>query len=220
MPTVEEAYQRYLVKVEKNLTNDNASTSRGNFVKIFNESENKYTEFHLQNRGIDDVRYIQNLLVLDKNIPYASNTFDHYNFPIPENYLDLSEVRAEATKGECSDYIYLFELRTENLNEILQDEDNKPSFEWRESCYTVNSNTISVYTDEEFQINNILLSYYRYPQQISLINPNDPESKFNELNAIEWDEKSLDRILSLAAGEFDMNQSDGRFQIQIARSQK
>lgn len=219
MALIEEAYDKYLQKVEKNATNDNASTSRGQFVVIFNESQNKYEEFHLQQRGVDDIRYIQKFLVLDKKIDFISKTFDHYNFPIPKDYLDLADIRANATKEKCTDLLYLFELKTENINAILQDEDNKPSFLWRESCYTANSDLISVYTDD-FIVDNILLDYYRYPQQISLVNPFDPESQFDETKEIEWDVKSLDRIISICAGEFDINEGNPRFQLQNLRQQK
>lgn len=219
MPTVETAYQRYLIKTEKSATNDNIATDRGRFVEIFNESQNKFEERMLQNRGIDDVRYIQKFLILDKKISDSSLTFDHYNFTLPKNYFDLADVRAQATKNKCSDILELFELRTENQNNTLKDEDNKPSFEWRESLYTVSADNLSVYTDREFIVDYILLDYYRYPQPISLVNPLNPESAFNEELAIEWDEKALDRILSICAGEFDTNESNPRIQLQQQRQQ-
>jgi len=220
MALVEDSYQKYLQKVEKNGTNDNTSTDRGRFVNLFNENQNKWEEIHLQNRGVDDVRYIQKFLILDYKISTSSLIFDHYNFKLPKNYLDLADARAKAKQGKCSDYIDLFELITENLNATLQDEDNKPSFKWRESLYTINNDTISIYTDRNFTVEHVLLNYYRYPQQIALVNPFDPESKFNETLAIEWDDKSLDRIISLCAGEFDINQGDQRFQLQFSRTQK
>lgn len=217
---VEEAYLKYKQKIEKNVTNDGISSSRGSFVLQFNEAQNKWIEFHLQQRGVDDVRYIENFLVLDKKIPYSSKLYDHYNFLVPKDYLDLADARALASTKNCNNKeIHLFEIRTENLNSILQDEFNKPSFKWREAPMTVNSNTISVYTDG-FTVDNLLLNYYRYPKQIRLINPSNPESKFDETHNIEWDAKSLDRIISLTAGEFDMNNLDQRFQIQNLRTQK
>src|SRR5690606_2389668 len=107
-----------------------------------------------------------------------------------------------ASKDKCiNQEINLFEVRTENLNSTLQDEFNKPSWKYRECPMTVNSNTISVYTDG-FTIETLLLNYYRYPKQIRLINPSDPESKFDETYNIEWDDKSLDRIISISSGEF------------------
>jgi hypothetical protein len=208
------------MKIEKNITNDGVSSNRGSFVIEFNEAQNKWIEFHLQQRGVDDVRYIQGFLVLDKKIPHSSKLYDHYNFLLPKDYLDLADARAIASTNSCkSKEINLFEIKTENLNSILQDEFNKPSFKWREAPFTVNSNSISIYTDG-FSVDELLLNYYRYPKQIKLLNPSDPESKFDETHNIEWDDKSLDRILSLTAGEFDMNDSNPRFQIQNTRAQK
>lgn len=220
MATAEQAYERFLIKVEKNAVNDNISTERGRFVELFNEAQIKFEEIHLQNRGIDDVRYIQKFLILDKKISSSSKTSNHFDFSLPKNYLDLSELKATIKENECSAIVYPFEAKSENVNELLQDADNKPSFKWRDTFYLVNSDTVSVYTDGEFEVNDVMLSYYRYPNQISLLNPFDPESGFNETIEIEWDDKSLDRIISIAAGEFDINENNPRFQAQLVRQQK
>ncbi len=221
MAQVEIAYESYLVKVEKNGVNDGLSTSRDRFVIAFNESQNKWIEFHLQNRGIDDVRYIEKFLVLDKKISTSSKISDHYDFILPKDYLDLANVRGLASTDSCKrQKIDLFPLQIEDSTEVLSDEDNKPSFKWREAPYTIASNNVSIYTDNTFSVDEISLSYYRYPSQIELIDPFDPESNFNENIPIEWDAKSLDRIISLTAGEFDLNTNNPRFQSQNARAQK
>lgn len=218
--TVEQAYEKYKQKVEKNATNDGVSTDRGRFVNIYNESQNKFLEFNLQNRGADDVRYVEKFLILDKDIPCSSTLKDHQNFPLPENYFDLADVRGIASKGKCNQIpLYMFEIRTENKSEVLQDEDNKPSFFWREAPYTINQNTVSVYNDNDFKVDHILLDYYRYPNQIAQVDENDPESKFEDLE-LEWDDKSLDRIISMCAQEFDLNENNPRFQLQQLRQQK
>src|SRR6478736_6125119 len=150
MATIEQAKDRYLVKAEKNGTNDGITTDNYRFCLLFNESQNKFLTLQLQQRGIDDVRYIQNFLVLDEKIPYSSKSENKYNFKLPENYFDIADVRANAQKENCIDILNLFELRTENINEVLQDEFQKPSFEWRESLFTVNSDQLSIYTDSTF----------------------------------------------------------------------
>lgn len=221
MANIELAYESYLLKVEKNAVNDGISTSRDRFVIAFNEAQNKFTEFTLQNRKVDDVRYIEHLLILDKKVLASSKISDHYNFPLPVDYLDLASVRGLGSKDTCKNQkLDLFEVQAENLPEILNDEDNKPSFKWREAPYTIASNLINVYTDNTFSVDEILLSYYRYPTQIALIDPYNPESNFDETITIDWDAKSLDRIISLTAGEFDMNTNNPRFQLQNARAQK
>lgn len=217
--TIEQAKERFLVKSEKNGTNDGITVDNLRFCLLFNESQNKFLTLHLQNRGIDDVRYIQKFLVLDKKIPYISKTQDKYNFDLPKDYFDLADARAEASKGGCRDTLYLFEIKTENLSEILQDEFNKPSFEWREAPYTINSDKLSIYTDD-FKIDNILLNYYRYPNQIRLIDEDNPESGFDNSYIIEWDDKSLDDIISMMVSNLDMNENNPRFQLNTIRTQK
>ena len=218
--TIEQIRERFVIKAEKNATNDSITTDNLRFCLLFNESQNKFLTLQLQNRKIDDVRYIQNFLVLDKSIPTTSKSQDKVNFKLPENYFDLADARANATKENCSDLIYLFELRTENLGEILQDEYNKPSFKWREAPYTVNSNQLSIYTDNEFRITELLLNYYRYPNQIRLLDEEDAESKFDENVPIEWDDKSLDDIISIMVFNSDINENNPRFQLNNLRAQK
>lgn len=211
---VEQAYQKYLIKVERNGTNDNIATDRGRFVILYNESSNRYVEHILQNsKGEDDIEYIQNLLVLEKEISDSVKTKTAYKFQIPEDYFFYSNVFAMCTKEKCTDRMELYKLKEENKNEYLQDEYYKPSFLWREAPYNLTSNKVNVYYDD-FKVDKIYLSYYRYPNQIALINPKNPESKFNELKKIEFDDKVTDRILSICAGEFSLNNADPIFQAQ------
>lgn len=218
--TIEQVRERYIVEAEKNGTNDSITTDNFRICLLFNRSQNKFLTLHLQNRKIDDVRYIQNFLVLDKSVPYLSKTQDKVNFKLPENYFDLADARATAKKENCSDIINLFELRTENLNEVLTDEFQKPSFEWREAPFTVNSNQLSIYTGNEFTVTELLLNYYRYPNQIRLIDEDNPESNFNEDYPVEWDDKCLDDIISLMVFNNDINENNPRFQLQTLKIQK
>jgi len=215
--TVEEAYVRYLSKVEKNSTNDNISTDKQRFVLLFNETQVKFLEALIDRRGDDDVRYIQKFLVPDVKIPYTSKLNNRYQFSLPKDYLDISDVYALATKNECKNKkINLFVILAENKTEVLKDAYNSPSFEWREAPYFINSDTIDVFTTD-FVVNHAILSYYRYPKSIRQIN-NNPESNFDETQIIEWDEKSLNRIISACAGEFDINEADQRWQLQKQRA--
>lgn len=219
MTTFDQLKDRYIMKAEKNGTNDSITTDSLRICLLFNESQNKFITLHLQNRGIDDVRYIQKFLVLDKKLPYTSKTQDKYDSKLPKDYFDLADVRAKAKKGTCIDFVNCYELKTENLSELLQDEFYKPSFEWREVPYTINSDNISIYTDN-FSISEVLLNYYRYPNQIRLVNDENPESDFDENFPIEWDDKSLDDIISLMVFNSDINENNPRFQLQTLRTQK
>ena len=218
MISIEEVKERYIIKAEKNGTNDNITTDNYRFCLNFNESQNKFLTLQLQNRGIDDVRYIQKFLVLDKNISPENTSENKVNFKLPKNYFDLSSARAKAQSNGCQDIIELIEIQTENLNEIMFNEFLKPSFDWREAPYTINSDQLSIYKDN-FTIDSLLLNYYRYPNQIKLQDPENPESDFDSTE-IEWDDKSLDDIISLMVANLDMNGGNPRFQINTLRTQK
>lgn len=219
MTTIEEVKERYRIKAEKNGTNDNITTDNYRFCLNFNESQNKFLTLALQNRGVDDIRYIQKFLILDKNIPPKNTSENKVNFPLPEDYFDLSSARAKAQSEGCKDIISIEpEIQTENLNEILSNEYIKPSFNFREAPYTVNSDNLSVYVDD-FTIDLLLLNYYRYPNQIKLQDPENPESKFASTE-IEWDDKSLDDIISIMVANLDMNENNPRYQLNTLRTQK
>lgn len=214
--TAEQAFQKYLSKVEGNITNDNIATDRERFVQLFNEAQNKYMEKLLEVRNTDNVRYLQLFLVPDEKISNPVRLNNHFDFPLPEKYFDFSTLKkATASKGKCKNKdLEVTPVKPENLSEFLVDQDNKPSFEWRESIYTLNSDVISVYTDNTFSVEDIYLYYYRYPNQISALS----EESFDNSVLIEWDDKSLDRIISICAREFDINQLNQRFQLQELRT--
>lgn len=221
MITIEQTRERYLLKAEKNGVNDGIAVDKLRFCLLFNEAQNKFMTLHLQNRGIDDVRYIQKFLILKHKVPYTSKSADSklYNFKLPGNYFDLADAEARAEKSKCKTTINLVEIRTENYTEIIQDEFWKPSFEWEEAPFTINSDFLSVYVSD-FTISDILLNYYRYPNQVKLVNDSNPESDFDESLPIEWDDKSLDDIISLMVFNFDINNNNPRFQLQTLRTQK
>lgn len=220
MATIRQILERFDIKAEKNATNDGISTDNLRKCLLFNEAQNKFLTLHLQNRGVDDVRYIQNFLVLDKSIPLTSSTQKKFESELPENYFDLAELRVSAEKEGCKRTLFGVEVQTENLNEYLQDEYYKPSFEWEEVLYTVNSNNVSIYTDGTFTPQKTLLDYYRYPNQLRLVNEENPESDFDETYQIEWDDKALDDIISIMVSNLDINSNNPRFQLNTLRAQK
>lgn len=209
---INKAYQKFIIKINKNATTDSISCDKGRFAIIINESQNKFQEFILDKKGDDEIRYIQNLLVEDYLISSSNPQKDSQDFPLPKNYFDLSSVHAEATKGSCTKQkIDLFEIKNDDRNNILSDEFNKPSFKYREAPYNLTSNKIKVYK-EDFEIENLVLSYHRYAKQVELQDPEDPESDFKTTSLLEWDDKTADRIISLAASEFELNNGSEKYQ--------
>jgi hypothetical protein len=62
--------------------------------------------------------------------------------------------------------IYLAEEA--NLNLLLKDKSKQPSFEWAETFATLIGNQVHVYTNEDFEIQEVNLIYYRQPVKIQV----------------------------------------------------
>lgn len=216
--TTEQAYIKFLLKVNDNFENSNVAGDRGRFVIVFNEAQNKMIEYILDNKKNDESRYIQQILVPNHKILKTESVEYADTFSLPKNYFDFSSAYTKASNKTCKgEKINLYEIKDDNKVEILQDEFNKPSFLAREAPFTITSDSLHAYKDC-FTHDELFLSYYRYPVQISTIFKDDPESPFNEENNPEFDDKFVDRIITMAASLFKGNSSDPGYQIDMQRA--
>ena len=210
-------YQKILEKTNKNLNNGSISLDRAGAVSLFNEEQNKFVEWTLQKRNTTDIRDIQCLLD-DKELILKEDLVSSSSFSLPKNYFDFSNIKVKATSGECSDYLLPVEIKSDNSEEVLFDEDNKPSFFYRETPYLFKNNTVLVYKDG-FVIDKVILTYYRYPKQFNIEGFQDEEG-FNSFNSEpEFDDKIVDRIISMVATSFDINNENlNKVQVDINRT--
>lgn len=217
--TATEAYDKYLIKAEKNSVNDGLSTDKGRFVILYNEHQNRFIENIYERKGTDDIRYIQYLLVESKPIKSSNKKNNYYKFELPVDYFDFSNVYAKASKKDCiNKQIDLYEIKDTSRNYILSDEFTSPSFEYREAPFTFSDNAINVFISD-FQVDSIILSYYRYPKQIIQVDPENPESDLDDSFELDFDDKVIDRIISDTVSGFDINNNSERFQIHKASAQ-
>lgn len=210
--TVEETYEQFIVKINKNAQTDGVHCDRGRFTVLYNESQIRHLEYILDRRNEDEIRYAEKFLVPDESLPIEEETETYSTSELPKDYFDFGALIADAKTDYCTKAtITLNETKIENIDLVLQDEFNKPSFDYRESVFRIANGAIIAYQND-FTYNNMLLTYYRYPQKIELINNDDPESPFNTAKEIEWDDKSNNRIVDLCASRFFMNNDDQKYQ--------
>lgn len=77
-----------------------------------------------------------------------------------------------ADKDQCKNRIVWINnepLKHGDLQTVLTNEHYKPSFEYQETCASISSDKISVYTDGEFIPSVIKIMYLRYPVYISKV---------------------------------------------------
>ena len=122
------------------------------------------------NRRKDD---LQKLLI---KVPVSTVKKEiYYQGNLPEDYLQWKRVDVYANK-ECCDKrrmtVYLGEEG--NLNQLLRDKAKQPNFDWAETFATLINNTVHVYTNNEFEISEAYLTYYRQPRKIQIEGCSDP----------------------------------------------
>lgn len=218
--TTETAFDKFQIKVNNNSETGKIAVDRGRFVIIFNEAQNRLIEYILEKKSEDDIRYIEKILVQQFKLSLFKSDKEYQDFSLPKDYFDFSSLHATAKKGKCSDKrMTLFEIKDDDSFLILEDEYNNPSFLAREAPFSIASNRIKIYKDDTFEYDKVLLNYYRYPVQIKLVNDADPESDFAPDSNPEFDDKFIDRVLSVASGEFELNNENqkAQFDIQMAK---
>lgn len=200
--TIEAAYLQFVNMVNRNLTNNNISVDKLRFILLFNDISNRYVEWVLDKRNEDEIRYISKLLVLDNPLTFGSSTATFSNYKLPKNYFDLANLSVYASKNDCKDQrLFTFEIKSEDSEELYQDSNNRPSFEWRETFFLTNNNQVSVYKTD-FSIDKVLLSYYRYPQQVDISGYIHPNGATSTSIDPEFDDKVVNRILIFMSKEF------------------
>ena len=202
---INKIYLKFLQKVNKNFTNDNISVDKGRFIFIFNEATNKFIEWCLEKRNEDDIREIQKLLVNDFKINLKYTNINSESFSLPENYFSFSSIQVFANKDGCKNQkLDTFEIKSENKEEVLNDEFNKPDFKYRETCYIISNDTVTIFTDK-FNISKAFLTYYKYPVQVDIEGYIKLDGSLSTNIDSEFDEKVVDRIISIAAKDFNIN---------------
>jgi hypothetical protein len=200
--TSTEAYFQFLMLVNRNATNNNTNVDKGRFVTMYNDMQNRFVEWVLQKRNEDDIRDIQLLLQKDVPLSLVDEKDRYVTFSVPSNYFDFANLNAKV-KAECcpEDSIHLFEVKSEDVEELWIDTNNEPSFAWRETFYHLSNNSVTLYR-KNFEITEVNMTYYRYPLQIDIDGYLRLDNSLSTNVDPEFDDKVVGRILLGVAKEF------------------
>lgn len=215
--TVEELYAEFIVRIERNATNDNLDIDAERFVIIFNNAQLRYFEWVLLNNIGDNARHIrefQESLALS----HSETTETYEEFKLPSNFAKDISVVIKMTDGKCtSTNNVVHKVMLENVDSLLTDFHSKPSLEWQETFMTIGKG-LRVYRDK-FNIPEVKLDYYRFPRNVDIVGYR--KVKDNSLTTSidpEWNNTAIDRILKVATKIYHLNVDDLR-QVNLDLSQ-
>ncbi len=154
---------------------------------------------------VDDLQRLMihsSLSMDDKSIFYQSD--------LPSDYLHFVRTDVFAKQKCCpARRMTVYEVEEANISVILNNKDKQPNFEWAETVATVMNNKLKVYTNNEFDITECHLIYFRKPLEIQFngcidittgnIFTADQECEFNDDVA----EIIVDQAATILAGDIE-----------------
>lgn len=210
MMTIQEAYLRSLQKNEQNLANGGIKLDPGRFVLLFNEAQDRLIRYYLNRKDDEIIRSIQTLLVYWRNLAKIGHDDDpeSTSFGLPDNYLWFSNIKGVFSYNGCeaSNFV-MWEVKNENIHELLGDDNNKPSFDYRETFYSIGEDKIVVYEDM-FRTEEVRMTYYRTPVRVDLagyINASGMQS--TDIDP-ELPDFLVEEILDMVAKQFSLNENE------------
>jgi hypothetical protein len=186
-------------------------------VESFNKAQVEWSRRQLHGVNIvkegdeQSTRRKDDLQVLLTSQPINAFPKDIYYFAnIPGDYLQWKRVDVYAKKGCCEKRRMTVYLAEEgNLNVLLRDKAKQPNFEWAETFATLINDTIHVYTNNEFEVQNASLTYYRQPRKIQIEGCIDPYTGVESTAEIESEFKDdiieliIDEAVAILAGDIE-----------------
>lgn len=158
-------------------------------------------------------RRIDDLQVILTEIPINLVKEDLYfrSGELPDNYFEWKRISADGGTDCCDKpkrmVIYLD--AEANVDELLRDNIKKPSLSWGETFCTLKDNMVRVYTNNEFDITNARLSYYRQPLRIEVAGTIDPYTQVASPVDVECEFKDdiielfVDETVKILAGDYE-----------------
>lgn len=205
-----DCYLRALQKAEENATNGGIKLDKARFIQLFNDEQNRLVKYILEKKNEDDIRYIQKLVVYSRELKKDEDRSNPESslFTLPSDFFSFSNISGEFRMGECSASDFnLFEAKNENIHELLADSFNSPSFDFRESFYTLGEDSVRMYK-KGFDVDKVFLTYYRYPISVDIQGYIKSDGSDSKNIDPELDDKLVNMILNMVEKQFALNESE------------
>lgn len=207
---IKKVYRALIFKLNKLGTNANQNISYPQFVYLINQAQLTWAEDRMklvERTGVIQEELRQLLQVFKP--ASVSHTAEHTSFILPADYFHYARLSADV-KG-CSSKVYGKRVEEGNISALLTDAFTRPASAWEECLVTLFKNSLRVYTDALLE--NIELSYYRYPVQVDIEGYTKEDGTPSSNVDLEFDEADAYEIIDFAAMLAASDIGDGtRFQ--------
>ena len=160
--------------------------------------------FNLSKTGDESSkRRIDDLQILLTSYPTKLERKDGYHIAqsLPLDYFEWKRFSCKAKKDCCPELHAMMVYLTgeDNVDILLRDATRKPSFEWAETFCTLSNNKIKVYTNNEFTLQDAILTYYRQPRLIQISGISNPYT--GQVSTVEVESEFKDDVVEVLIDE-------------------
>jgi hypothetical protein len=205
---VQEAYLRFLTKVNRNLSSNNIVASKDRFVLLYNEEQIRHLDYCLDFRNDIGIKDAEEFLVTDSNVQPQAAIDNIVPLNLADDWYEVSSAYAYVKTDECDNIrLSLFEIKNFDQEQLAIDANNSPSIRYREAPYYMGDNNLNVYT-KDFTIERGIVTYYRFPRPIDIegyIKLDDTASTNIDPEGTDW---WVNKVISMCAESFFRNYGD------------
>jgi hypothetical protein len=205
---VQEAYLRFLTKVNRNLSSNNIVASKDRFVLLYNEEQIRHLDYCLDFRNDIGIKDAEEFLVTDSNVQPQAAIDNIVPLNLADDWYEVSSAYAYVKTDECDNIrLSLFEIKNFDQEQLAIDANNAPSIRYREAPYYIGDNNLNVYT-KDFTIERGIVTYYRFPRPIDIegyIKLDDTASTNIDPEGTDW---WVNKVISMCAESFFRNYGD------------
>lgn len=208
--TSREIYKRFLLKINKNDSNDGVNVLPSHFVLMFNTESLAWLGTKLRDDSDNwKLDHLQELVSTDVQLPVQKTHNDSVDFTLPGDLYRYISSYSIASQDKCKGRkIFNFDKNTLNLTAVLADAMSRPSFKFEETPCIQKSGTLKVYF-EDFKIDSVFLSYYRQPKPIDIAGYRKLDGSPSVDADTDLSDENIDEVLNRMAVEVLREYQDG-----------
>jgi hypothetical protein len=165
--TSREIYKRFLLKINKNDSNDGIAILPSHFILLFNTEAVRWLGEKLKGDtiGLDQ---LDTMLEPNVELKLVKKYDDSYEFQLPDNFYRHASSFSIVNRGNCKGVkIFNFDKKAPGLTSILADDFNSPQFDFEETPFIITHNKMKIFYDD-FEIKKVFSTYYRVPTLIDI----------------------------------------------------
>lgn len=186
--------------------------------EAFNKAQIEWVRRQLQGNNLrkqgdeSTIMLIDDLQTLLTEVPMTGTNQDlHFETTtLPSNYLHFKSLVIDSRTECCPDAMMsCYLVAVADVSSLLSDPFRKPSADWGETFVTMQGNRLRIYHNDEFQVINPRLTFYRFPIPVSFLNCVNPATgavTANVESELKDDivEMIIDEAASILAGDTEL----------------